>query len=133
MLLLIFSATSPPGLEMFVVSVPLIHQLFDFSIHSCLSLLSFPSTQGTGNPSNCQGKTGGEGSWERGNQPKSTCDLWARQFGWARFLDDFGLDNDCVKFCPALLQVSLGERKIIEVCFWTSLSLSWKKLFCCLN
>lgn len=83
----------------------LAHQLFDFWIHSWLSLFPIPphstSACSRANPHKCLWKTGGEAEREGGKLAKGRhVTSFARQFRWARFLNDVGLDNDCRKFYP---------------------------------
>lgn len=95
--------TFPPRIRVIYMLSPfLVHQLFDFRIHSWLSLLFLHSAQSIVNPQNvCGRQEGREGRREWGKLAKSRhVTSPARQFSWARFLDDAELDNDCGKFYP---------------------------------
>lgn len=96
-----------PGLELaYVLSSGLVHQLPDFQIHSCLSVLAPHSTWSMEIFINVDGRQAGrvrerEREEEGGREAKSRhVTSSATQFSWAKFLDDTGFHNDGGIFYP---------------------------------
>ena len=88
---------------MYVLTPFLVHQLFDFRIHSWAQSAIRPQRLERSNPCKCLWKTGGEEDKEggkEGNWPNVDMLLPCQTVQLGCVPGDAGLDNDCGKFRP---------------------------------